>query len=86
MTACVCITAVSLLLLVSRHHSTPHLGCLGPGEAEVEDINPLDGCRHVYLDMGTNVGVQIRYMYVISRVDLLLVEYYLDRDYPQKAV
>ena len=78
-TACVCITAVSLLLLVSWHHHTPDLGCLGPGEAEVEDINPLDGCRHVYLDMGTNVGVQIRYMYVISRVHLLLVEYFLDR-------
>ena len=58
MTACVC-TAVSLLLLVFWHHS-PDLGCPGPGEAEVEDINPLDGCRHVYLDMGTNVGVQIR--------------------------
>ena len=59
-TACVCITAVSLLLLVSWHHQTPDLGCLGPGDAEVEDMNPLDGCRHVYLDMGTNVGVQIR--------------------------
>ena len=22
--------------------------------------NPLDGCLYVYLDMGTNVGVQIR--------------------------
>ena len=22
--------------------------------------NPLDGCVYVYLDMGTNVGVQIR--------------------------
>jgi len=22
--------------------------------------NPLDGCRHVYLDVGTNIGVQIR--------------------------
>ena len=79
MTACFCITAVLLQLLVSWHHQTPDLGCPGPGEAEVEDMNPLDGCRHVYLDMGTNVGVQIRYMYVISRVDLLLVEYYLDR-------
>ena len=23
-------------------------------------INPLDGCTYVYLDMGTNIGVQIR--------------------------
>ena len=22
--------------------------------------NPLDGCTFVYLDMGTNIGVQIR--------------------------
>ena len=26
----------------------------------VKDTNPLDGCVYVYLDMGTNVGVQIR--------------------------
>lgn len=25
--------------------------------------NPLDGCLHVYLDMGTNIGVQIRKLY-----------------------
>ena len=25
-----------------------------------EPPNPLDGCLYVYLDMGTNVGVQIR--------------------------
>ena len=25
--------------------------------------NPLDGCSAVYLDMGTNLGVQIRYLY-----------------------
>jgi len=24
------------------------------------DFNPLDGCLHVYLDVGTNVGIQIR--------------------------
>ena len=57
-TACVC-TAVILLLVVTRHQ-TPDLGYPGPGEAEVGEVNPLDGCRHVYLDMGTNVGVQIR--------------------------
>jgi len=25
--------------------------------------NILDGCRHVYLDMGTNIGIQIRKLY-----------------------
>ena len=25
--------------------------------------NPLDGCEFVYLDMGTNTGVQIRKLY-----------------------
>eukprot|EP00093_Oithona_nana_P007532 07532.XXX_213420_215456_1 [CDS] Oithona nana genome sequencing. len=25
--------------------------------------NPLDGCYHVYLDVGTNVGIQIRKLY-----------------------
>ena len=24
--------------------------------------NPLDGCQYVYLDMGTNIGVQIRFL------------------------
>ena len=30
-------------------------------EENVED-NPLDGCQYVYLDMGTNIGVQIRFL------------------------
>ena len=25
--------------------------------------NPLDGCYHVYLDLGTNTGVQIRKLF-----------------------
>ena len=32
---------------------------LSPGKEE----NILDGCKHVYLDMGTNIGVQIRKLY-----------------------
>ena len=32
--------------------------------------NPLDGCTFVYLDMGTNVGVQIRFRWH-SRVSRL---------------
>ena len=30
---------------------------------ESEDENFLDGCQHVYLDMGTNTGIQIRKLY-----------------------
>merc|ERR1719481_1441281 len=30
---------------------------------EEPNPNPLDGCVHVYLDMGTNRGVQIRKLY-----------------------
>ena len=33
---------------------------LGEGS---ESKNLLDGCRHVYLDMGTNTGIQIRKLY-----------------------
>ena len=29
-------------------------------QLQQEPPNPLDGCLYVYLDMGTNVGVQIR--------------------------
>ena len=28
-----------------------------------ERVQNLDGCRHIYLDMGTNSGVQIRKLY-----------------------
>ena len=28
-----------------------------------EGKNFLDGCRHVFLDMGTNTGIQIRKLY-----------------------
>ena len=32
----------------------------GRPEKNIE-INPLDGCTYVYLDMGSNRGIQIRY-------------------------
>jgi len=32
-------------------------------EEKTQFTNPLDGCRHVYLDMGTNTGIQIRKLY-----------------------
>ena len=38
---------------------TPYDGSAG-GEGEGR---MLDGCYHVYLDMGTNVGIQIRKLY-----------------------
>ena len=41
-------------------------------------MNMLDGCHHVYLDMGTNTGVQIRCL--ISWV--LIAECALIRDLP----
>lgn len=30
---------------------------------EEDPVNPLDGCLHVYIDLGTNRGVQIRKLY-----------------------
>ena len=30
---------------------------------DVLSVNPLDGCLHVYLDLGTNTGVQIRKLF-----------------------
>ena len=34
---------------------------MNPGNKVISvPSNPLDGCVYVYLDMGTNVGVQIR--------------------------
>ena len=30
---------------------------------EYEDQNVLDGCYHVYLDVGSNIGVQVRKLF-----------------------
>ena len=49
---------VVVLLFVRHEHIFPHVS-----EEDVEGVgarNPLDGCLYVYLDMGTNVWVQIR--------------------------
>ena len=49
---------VVVLVFVRHEHIFPHVS-----EEDVEGVgarNPLDGCLYVYLDMGTNVGVQIR--------------------------
>ena len=36
-------------------------------EEQSQSANPLDGCRHVYLDMGTNTGIQFRKLYEPSK-------------------
>lgn len=28
--------------------------------SEEDEVNELDGCFHIYLDVGTNVGIQVR--------------------------
>ena len=33
------------------------------GEQMVEEDNPLDGCLHVFIDLGSNRGLQIRKLY-----------------------
>ena len=52
------LVVVAVLLFVRHEDIFPHVP--EEGAEAVAARNPLDGCRHVYLDMGTNVGVQIR--------------------------
>ena len=33
------------------------------GSDSHEDLNFLDGCQHVFLDVGSNIGIQIRKLY-----------------------
>ena len=36
--------------------------------------NPLDGCYHVYLDVGTNVGIQVNsFFFLLVIIDFLIV-------------
>ena len=36
--------------------------------------NPLDGCYHVYLDVGTNVGIQVNsFFFLLMIIDFLIV-------------
>ena len=32
-------------------------------KVEEEKVNPLDGCLHVFIDLGSNRGLQIRKLY-----------------------
>ena len=52
------LAVVVVLLFVRLDHIFPHVP--EEGVEAVGARNPLDGCLYVYLDMGTNVGVQIR--------------------------
>jgi len=54
---------VSVLFLYSTGDSSSLHNNGGAYEAEEEDSNPLDGCYHVYLDVGSNVGVQVRKLF-----------------------
>jgi hypothetical protein len=43
---------------------------------DVQSGNPLDGCLHVYLDLGTNTGVQVRKLFEPHKfpaADVLLI-------------
>ena len=52
---------ISISLLTNSNHSS------------ISPANPLDGCTFVYLDMGTNVGVQIRWTgYLDQRLEISL--------------
>ena len=54
---------ISISLLTNSNHSS------------ISPANPLDGCTFVYLDMGTNVGVQIRWTgYLDQRLEISLQE------------
>lgn len=54
---------ISISLLTNSNHSSS------------SPANPLDGCTFVYLDMGTNVGVQIRLTgYLDQRLEISLQE------------
>ena len=55
-TACALIVASVILLKTPVSLSLSQLSFAQPK-------NFLDGCRHVYIDMGTNIGVQIRKLY-----------------------
>ena len=50
---------IKKIFRVGRKHQDLLLRKLSPEEEE----NPLDGCLHVFLDLGSNRGLQIRKLY-----------------------
>ena len=53
-----------------------------PSEEKQVHDNPLDGCQYVYLDMGTNIGVQIRFVfkYVLININQEYLGSYLNQN------
>ncbi len=45
---------------------------LGDGDVENTRTNPLDGCLHVYLDVGSNRGIQVQIKTTLSTLSILL--------------
>ena len=35
-------------------------------DIQIQEDNPLDDCKYVFLDMGSNFGVQIRFAIIIT--------------------
>lgn len=52
---------INSLILFRSHHKGELLKLLETPEKESQ--NPLDGCLHVFLDLGSNRGLQIRKLY-----------------------
>merc|ERR550539_841072 len=55
-------SVVFLLFLIFCLKAPPYRDYTADGDYNGGE-NPLDGCTFVYLDMGTNIGVQIRKLY-----------------------
>ena len=53
----ICLVILVSFFVLSRQKYKVNVGDI------VSNKNPLDGCEFVYLDMGTNTGVQIRKLY-----------------------
>ena len=53
----ICLVILVSFFVLSRQEYKGNLGDV------VSNKNPLDGCEFVYLDMGTNTGVQIRKLF-----------------------
>ena len=56
----VVLLVVVLGCLLYLHHTQQQQSPAQQEQLQSQPPNPLDGCLYVYLDMGTNVGVQIR--------------------------
>lgn len=70
--ACVLFSAFNFMVLILRSFE-PSIQTLVPNE-----INELDGCYHVYLDLGSNIGNQVSFLksfLVILAIYFLISEF-----------